>query len=190
MLGRKVFHILAGSAVALGGLVIRPDLYVPSLALFTLAFLGFELARMRSSWLRNHPLFSFVSLKERERRGLTGASYLLFAALTVFLFFDPKVAVLSLLYLTIGDPAAAFVGSRLGRRKLWGKSLEGTAALISVNLILAFSFSHFLGINLIAAVCAVLVAAIIEGLPLPLDDNLAIPPAAALTMTLLPYLWS
>jgi len=177
--------MLAGSLVPAVGLTMPRDTFLPLLALFTLAFLAFELARMRLPRLRAHPFFRLVALKEEEAHGLTGASYLLFASLLVFWLFPVGMAALSLFYLAVGDPAAALVGGRRGRHRIWGKSMEGAGAFFLADMALAAVLLPFLEVKLTAAACGALAAAFIELLPLPLDDNLVIPPGAALAMALL-----
>lgn len=56
----------------------------------------------------------------------------------VVLFFPAEIAILAILFLVIGDPFAAYVGSRYGKHRFYnGKSLEGIVGF----LIPAFLFS-------------------------------------------------
>ena len=124
--------------------------------------------------------------KEKERAKLTGASYLLFATIIVFLVFDKEIAILSLLFLALGDPVAATFGEKFGKRKVWGKSLEGTLAgflaCVILGLLLVNSAIPFSQPAVIAGAAS---AAIVELLPLSLDDNLTIPLASATIMALI-----
>jgi dolichol kinase len=64
------------------------------------------------------------------------------------------------------------VGKRYGRwRTSWGKSWEGFAAGLSVDLAVGLLLP---GISLPGALLGAFVAATIEFLPLPLDDNLRV----------------
>jgi len=144
-----------------------------------------EAARLRAPglngmlvrWLR--PL-----LKETEVRRLTGATYIAFSALVAFLVFDESVAIVALFFLSIGDPVAAIVGSRVGGVRIWGKSPVGSVAFFVVALASAGALHgagqvpwHGGGLAVGAAV-----AALVELTPLFIDDNLTIPLAAGAAM--------
>ena len=59
---------------------------------------------------------------------------MLTAALLAFLVFDRSVAAAALLFLSLGDPAAALAGARMPGPRLLGKSPGGTAAFTAVAL--------------------------------------------------------
>ena len=86
------------------------------------------------------------------------------------------MAVVALLFLSVGDPLAALVGSRYGRVKVWAKTLEGTLAFLVVSLVIAAVFRLTTQVETYwpLAVGAA-VATVVEMLPLPIDDNL-LPP--------------
>jgi dolichol kinase len=111
-------------------------------------------------------------LRVHERRRVTGATYMAVAYALAALLFPLPVAVAAMLYNGLGDAAAALVGKRYGRRRTrWGKSWEGFAAGLSVDLAVGLLLP---GISLPGALLGALVAATIEFLPLPLDDNLRV----------------
>ena len=85
--------------------------------------LGLDLTRI------NLPLFNryflrFLSpfLKKTEDRRITGVTYMLIATVIAFLVFDQTVAVVVLLFLAVGDPVAALVGTRTPGPRIFGKS--------------------------------------------------------------------
>ena len=91
---------------------------------------------------------------------------------------------LGALALGVGDPAAAFVGSKYGQLKIYGKkTLEGTAAFFLVNL--AFNLAYMTCLYDVAfasslALCAAaaLAGAVVElycPAHLGVDDNLLVP---------------
>ena len=59
---------------------------------------------------------------------------MLIAGLTAFLVFDKHVAAAAMLFLSLGDPAAALVGTRLPGPRFFGKSPGGTLAFVVVAL--------------------------------------------------------
>ncbi|MCD6374180.1 MAG: hypothetical protein J7L94_01550 [Caldisericaceae bacterium] len=115
-------------------------------------------------------------LKEAEsQKRLTGATMLFIGmAATVFLFKE-KQAVPALLMVCLADPLAGIVGQWAGKNFFWEKTLEGSAAfyLTSSAIILIFTDYSWWGL------AVSLMATLLELLPLPLDDNLLIPVAAA-----------
>jgi dolichol kinase len=109
-------------------------------------------------------------LRHRERRRLTGATWMATAYALALLFFPTPIAVLAMLYNGLGDAAAALVGRRWGRhRTRSGKSLEGMGAALVVNLAIGVLIP---GILLLPAILGALAAALLELADLPPDDNL------------------
>ena len=157
------------------------------MAVLALISLGLDLVRFRMAGL-NRLFLRWLAplLKHDEDHKITGASYMLAAALIAFLIFDRQVAVLALLFLALGDPAAALVGSRMPGPRLLGKSPGGTVAFAGVSMlvVLALSLSGRVDDHW-GMLVGGLVAALVELAPLPLDDNLTIPLASGATMQLL-----
>jgi dolichol kinase len=88
-----------------------------------------------------------------------------------------------MLYNGLGDASAALVGKRFGRhRTSWGKSWEGFAAALSVNLAIGLLLP---GIPVPAALLGALAGAVLEFLPLPFDDNLRVTLGGAAAIWLL-----
>lgn len=110
-----------------------------------------------------------------------GATCVLVGAALMVLVFPLRVAVPVLIMTMLSDAAAALVGRRWGRHP-WGSlsaTMEGTAAFVATGLgVMAFVPSVATG----PAVAGVGVAALVEALPLPINDNIRVPVAAALTV--------
>ena len=150
---------------------------VIALAALSAAALALDLVRFRVEWLNRHFLrWLALLLKGSEKNRITGATYLIIAALAVFGLFDSTIAVVSLLFLSLGDPAAALVGRAMPGPRIWGKSPGGTAAFLAVSLAVVAVLAavgvieYHWGLLVGAAV-----AALVELAPLPPDDNLTIP---------------
>ncbi len=154
------------------------------LGLASLAVVFIDLGRTRIKWLE--VLFSKVFnnlLRSHERTGmLTGASWVIIGAFVTILLFPRDLAVLALLFMFLGDTAAALVGLQFGKTFIWDKSLEGTIAGLMVCLAVGFAFPN---IPLLVLVCGAITAMVIELLPIPIDDNLRIPVAAGAVMVLI-----
>ncbi len=186
---RHVFHLLAGSSIPVAGLYLPASWMVWGLLGLGVVALAAEAVRaavppFNDLLLRSIPLF-----KSAERTRVTGATFLILAAMLAFVWFSREAAVLGLLFVAVGDPAAAVVGSRSGRGRIFGKSLAGTLAFaVAAGAAGALAALHpDVPLAWWVAV-GVAVAAVVELLPLPLDDNFTVPLAAGGVMTALALL--
>jgi dolichol kinase len=167
---RKLIHI---ASIALPLLVWVVPREVALAVLVPAALVALLVEALRLS-LRG-PRYHFLSrtrtlLRHRERRRLTGATYMALAYALALVFFATPVAVLAMLYNGLGDAAAALVGRRWGRHRLGsGKSVEGAAAAFTVCLAAGVVVP---GIPFAAAAVGALAAALLELADLPPDDNL------------------
>ena len=157
---------------------------VVGLAVLTLLSLSLDLVRFRVPSL-NRTFLRWLAplLKQEEGFKLTGATFMLAAALAAFVAFDRPVAVMALLFLALGDPAAALVGFRGPIPRYMGKSVLGPAAFILVSLAAAAVLA---GTGVIEWhwrwVAGAVTAGIVESVRLPLDDNLTVPLAGGAVM--------
>ena len=99
----------------------------------------------------------------------------LIASVLMVWLFPRQVASLSLLYLLVGDVAAALIGRKFGKQRIWGKSLEGSLAFLAAAILVSFWVP---GIPAPSKLLAALGATIVEALPIPFDDNMTVPLAA------------
>jgi dolichol kinase len=118
--------------------------------------------------------FGFL-LRPRESKSFSGATTIILAGLLVYSFYDVKVASASMVIIVIGDIFAALIGRRFGRIRVFSKTIEGTLAFI-ITTAIAVQFIPGLGSRIAFIGC--LVGAIIELLPLPIDDNITVPMVA------------
>lgn len=137
-------------------------------------------------WQRNfrktfNRLFGMI-LRKHELTDFTGATYLLFASMLCIAFFEPLIASAAIAFLSIGDTFAAMIGMNFGKRKFQRskKSLEGSLACFASTFIFGILW---LG-NPWLALLGALTATLAELSKIPLDDNIKIPLAAGLVMTL------
>ncbi len=106
-----------------------------------------------------------------------GATSVLVGAALMALLFPLRVAVPVLAMAMLADAAAALVGRRLGRHS-WGSlsaTVEGTAAFVVTGLAIMVCFP---AVAFGPAATGVLVGAMVEVLPLPINDNIRVPVAA------------
>ncbi len=182
---RRLFHIGACSAIPLLGIFFNPTVMVALLATLSGLALLVEVSRLRVPGL-NQVLVRWLRpiLKETEDRRITGATYIAVSALVAFLVFDKPVAIVALFFLSLGDPVAALVGSRIGGVRFLGKSPVGTLAFLAVGVAVA-SLVSVAGVVPFhwALAAGAAVAAIVELAPSILDDNLTIPLVSGAAMT-------
>ena len=127
-------------------------------------------------------IFGIVLRKHEIKNNFTGASYLLVSSIISIAFFPKDIAFLALSFLAIGDTFAAIVGISLGKREIpkTKKSIEGSLACFVSTFIFAICFQAHIIVAFLGAVTTML----IELSNLPVDDNVRIPLASGIIMTL------
>lgn len=186
---RRLFHICAGLIVV--GLVFVLEtkervLWVAGVSCF--AFIAFELLRVQWSFLREKVAhYGRPLMRQGEETQVSGMPFFVIGVLVSFVVFPLPIAVMAILFLSIGDPTASLVGCyfRKSNRQvefIEGKSLQGTLACSLVCFCLSLGFGDILfGLewgNLqlwLFALAGALAAGIAELLPLRTDDNLSMP---------------
>lgn len=129
--------------------------------------------------------------RPREYYRVNSATWYLFALAIVTPLFSKPAVLVGVLVLAFGDPAAAWIGKSIGKRKLVGnKSLEGSLAFFVAGaiaagaLLVAFYPALPLERRLLAALVASLLGALAELFSGRVDDNFAVPVAATLAAAL------
>lgn len=180
---RRVFHMLGGVAMAAAVHLVGPGSVVPVAALAgaLAAALALDWIRLRSR-AANRRFFRFFSAlaSPREARKLASSTWFLLGALTVLVVTPGSVFVPAMLVLALADPSASVVGRLWGRHKLGKGSWEGTAAFFVVATAVLVPFA-----GLQAALIAAVAVAVLEVMPIGIDDNLTVPLATALVLWLL-----
>lgn len=142
-------------------------------------------------------------LKQNETERINGSLPYFFATLLLLLFVQREVAIVSMVFLIIGDPVAAYFGSRYGYwRFANGKSIQGTLAGIIGAFLggLLFLYIHswrhssllfFSQVNILFSLIILFMGATIafafelvsgQGL---MDDNLTIPISSSIGISIL-----
>ena len=181
---RRLFHVIAGSSIPLAGIFVSETAMIWVLSILAVGGLAIDLARFNLGWL-NRIFTGLLApiLKADEAGHITGATYMVIAALLIYVLYGKEVAIPAMFFLSLGDPVAALVGRRMPGPRIWGKSPLGTAAFIGVGagaaavLIMANGIDHHWAIWVGAAV-----AGLVELASLPPDDNLWVPLLAATAM--------
>ena len=186
-IGRKVYHLAGGLGLLSLYFVLNRDQALLLYAALFLLVLTLDLIRLNVPSINRIVLTKFSSfIRANEEHRLTGtAPYVLGIGLSLFLY-RMDIAAAAICFLIFGDVAATTIGERYGRTKIGNKSLEGSlafvAAAVSAGLLLPLA-----GITVVPGVIVfgAIVAAGVELLPLPVNDNLVIPLVSGGLMTLI-----
>ncbi len=172
---RKLIHIF-NLSIPIGYMYIIPEKWMMARFLFgiSILFLFVDIMRHRVPIVKN--LFGNIfgsMLRSHERDGkLTGATWVMFGSVITIILFSKQVAIIALIFMSLGDTAAGLIGQRFGKHKIWDKSWEGFIAGLAVCIIIALNYK-LLPIHV--SVAGAIAAMVMELLPIPLDDNFKIP---------------
>jgi len=181
---RKLIHLLGVSTIFIAmifGLTLTQILIASTYMLFLLS----EYLRLSGKRL---PLFSSVTrFAASEEEQLSPILDPIWFAAGIFLtlsIFPLEFAAVGIVTLTIGDVVAGIVGRKIRSRHIYpfnkAKSVEGTAVgFISAALLCSLLVDPRI------AVVGCFVGMVIEALPHPMSDNIAIPVLSSLTVFLL-----
>ncbi|MFA6030208.1 MAG: hypothetical protein WC969_10165 [Elusimicrobiota bacterium] len=168
---RKIFHFLSLVYLAAFLLLGRGTTLV-LLGLWILVEGGLELARLARPGLNEALMRVFGGIhREKESAQVSGVFWTSLGCWLSVLCWGarPEAVTAGLCCLAFGDAAAALVGRRFGRTRLRsGKTLEGTLACFAACLLSCAAA----GLRGPALPAAAAVAALVELLPVPVDDNL------------------
>ncbi len=175
---RNLFHF-SGIVIPLACIFFGKSAAIALSVLLFAASLVVEVLR-----IKGHLHLSVLekNIKEKEKKGPTGSFFFLLGSTLTLLFFSERAAVPALLILAVSDPLSSLVGRHLGKTRMLGKSLEGTAAFFLSSLAILFCFA----LGPAQMVLAALVATATELFTRkPLDDNVSIPIVSAAVLMLL-----
>lgn len=171
-LTRKGLHILSTAIPVAYATVLSRTSVIWMLALALTIALTVEIARSRSERARGAFDSSVGALlREHERTGASGATWLIVALLFAAAAYPHDVAIAAMCAVTLGDAAAAVVGRAMAHTTVHRKSFSGSAACfaasaLSARAIAGFAWPEALVVGVFAAVA--------ERPRRPFDDNLRI----------------
>ena len=183
-LGRRFFHLVNGVATATGYALLFTHEQV--IHIFgAIACIVYILDRVRIAYpeviARRAPWINHTFLRAEEQVREAAMTPFVIAVLLTILTVPKLPALVAIYTLAISDPLAAVIGIRFGRHRITrNRSLEGSCAFLAATTVIAAAVFHW-GTPAPAATLAWasfsigLAAAILELLPLRIDDNLTIP---------------
>lgn len=150
---------------------------VALLALVTVGYEISEVLRLRGKRIPLITSFTLRMSKDKESTGFVARPVYLTLGVILALFLFPKnIAYASIAIVAIGDPVAAYVGGKFGRKRIGRKSLEGFMA----GSLVAFLATLLVIAPIIGAVGSI--AGMLVELAGVLDDNFTIPVGAGIAM--------
>ena len=181
---RKLIHIFS-SIIPIGYYFIIKNQHTMINILILLIIIALIIEFSRNKWNIYGNLFNnyfFLVLRKIEYDGhLTGATWLLFGCLSAIYLFSIKIAVAALLVLTIGDALAAVIGKSFPLLRIGNKSLFGT--LVAIFVTFSFIVSLDIGLGWEIILLGTIFGMLIELIPSYINDNITIPIASGLAMT-------
>lgn len=179
---RKLIHIF-NLTIPFGYMYLVPEKWMMVRILFGLSILFLLVDIMRHHVPFVKKLFGKYfgqMLRDHEQDGkLTGATWVMFGSVITIMLFSKPVAIIALIFMSLGDTAAGLFGQRFGKHKIWDKSWEGFFAGLAVCIIIAMNYNL---LPLHVSVAGAITAMVMELLPIPLDDNFKIPLGAGAIM--------
>ncbi|HTG02301.1 MAG TPA: hypothetical protein VK654_17095 [Nitrospirota bacterium] len=176
-LGRKFFHLFGGLGLLAVYFIFQRERALLIYGALLLVVLAAEIVRLTFPPLNRFIYARFPGvIRTTEERRLSGiVPYILGVGLSLYAYSLPAASA-AVCFLAFGDVAATTVGERFGRTKIGGKSLEGTAAfIIAAGAAGGLVSNFFIGFSFWIVILGAVAAAVVELLPLPVNDNFAIP---------------
>jgi len=181
---RETIHI-SGALIPFICIYLDHYLIFLLILLVTLLYTASEFARIKGA---HAPLFSTVTrraaLKPELYEFVTAPILFALGIMVPLIFFPVPINYASIMILALGDGSATLFGKKFGRTVFpfnKGKRVEGS--------IFGFLFA-FLGARLFVSPAKALVGAavgmLVESLPTPVSDNLAVPIVSGLIMAIIP----
>lgn len=177
---RKLIHLSTLLVPILAQLTSK-TVVLAALCIITIVYILEEVLRLRGHWLPGITSFTLrMGRPDETAHFIVRPVYLAVGVILALVLFPTTIAYASICIVAVGDPVAAYVGGRIGRRHVRRKkTLEGLIAGFIASLLVAC-----LIVYPTAAFVGSAGAILMELLDVP-DDNLTMPIAAGALMMLL-----
>ena len=178
---RKIVHF-ASAIIGLSIIYLDREVILPFLIVSAIIFPLLDYMRINNKFVSNFYNSYFHSItRSFESKKLTGASFVFWGALITYILFEPKVAGIALIVMSLADANAAIIGVGYGNTKLLNKSLEGSFAFYVTTFTILYIFKIPLIISLFISV----IATFTELIEIPkINDNISIPLSVAFFLSI------
>jgi dolichol kinase len=177
---RKIIHLATAFLPALYLAWLNREQMIILSGLLSIGFLTVDLLRFRSKNLRSIFIRVFDPLLKHEEKNkkITGATHLFLSATIIIIIFSREIAVPALFILSISDAFAAIAGILFGKHQLFYKTWEGSLVFFLLTCIIVM----FTNAEILAALIIGFITAVVEVLPLPINDNYSVALASAIML--------
>ena len=178
---RKIVHF-ASAIIGLSIIYLDREVVLLFLIVSAIIFPLLDYMRINNKFVSNFYNSYFHSItRSFESKKLTGASFVFWGALITYILFEPKVAGIALIVMSLADANAAIIGVGFGDTKLLNKSLEGSFAFYVTTFTILYIFKIPLIISLFISV----IATFTELIEIPkINDNISIPLSVAFFLSI------
>jgi len=178
---RKGIHLFA-LVIPIGYYLVPFPIAIICVSISAVVSILIDVARFRrwKLWKWLSVIITPIIRKHEVDGGFTGASYILTTSVLCMILFPKPVAMAALVFIIIGDTAAALIGRLYGKHKLIGsKTIEGSSACLLSTALVSLLVP---GLPLAAGLCGAVVATVAEALSGSTDDNLTVPISSGFAM--------
>ncbi len=180
---RKGIHLFA-LVIPIGYSFLPFYISIISVSISAIISVIIDISRFRE-WRLWHLLAVILTpiIRDHEiKGGFTGASYILSTSAITIALFPKPIAIAALVFIIVGDTAAALIGRRFGKHKLiMSKSLEGSGACLISLVVMSFLIP---GLPTEVGLIGAFVATVTELLTGKIDDNFTVPIISGFVMLL------
>ena len=142
---RKLIHVF-NLIIPLSYLYVFPEKWqiIKVLTSLMILFILTDIFRHKIGWIRSLFKYFFNSmLRSHEMDGkLTGATWVMIGAVITITLFSKPVAIIALIFMSLGDAAAGLIGQRFGKHKIGDKTWEGFFGGLIICIIIALNFPY------------------------------------------------
>ncbi|MFO7889838.1 MAG: hypothetical protein R6V04_05815 [bacterium] len=180
---RKVIHFFTILIPILYSFSSRKEmLYLCGVLIFFALLV--ELARWTwSSFSAFFDKIFFFLLRDNEKHGLTGATFIFLGLFLSILLFDKNIAQTVMMFIIISDAFSAIMGQIWGNHKIYGdKTLEGSLAYCVSSLVIV---CLIIDINILIGVSGIIASLAAEIFITRIDDNVTVAVIGGGTMQVL-----
>lgn len=190
-IARKIWHVL-GVGLTLWLYYILPyDVSLGLVSVVALLLVVLDYVRLRVPQFKLWVLkFMGLFMRQEELDKPTGLSYMCLGFWLLVFLFDREVVLLTLSFVMLGDPIAAYIGTKYGKDKIGDKTVQGFLACFAVCALLALVYLKLIDFNssrwIYVSLLAALIGSTSELIQIPkTDDNLSMPVICGFLLTFL-----
>jgi diacylglycerol kinase (CTP) len=190
-LARKIWHVTGVGIVTWLFYILPYNVALGLISGFSILFIGLDFLRFKAPAFKNLVTkIMGLFMRKEELDKPTGLSFMCVGFWLLILLFDRDVALLTMLFVMLGDPIAAYIGTKYGKDKIGDKSVQGFLACFAVCVVVALVYLRLIDFNSSRIIYVSLLAALVgSGAELvqinKIDDNLSMPVISGILLTIL-----